>query len=79
MENLIKKTERLTNLLIELQMVKEEESFQYKVKPEYRMGKDNVYSLYDSNNKKLMIDKLDRINSWLSLRNINEGVIYKIK
>ena len=78
MENLIEKTKKLTRLLIELQIVKEEESFQYKVKYEYRMGKDDVYSLYDSKNKKLMMDKLDRINSWLNVRNIHENVIYRL-
>ena len=78
MENLIEKTKKLTRLLIELQIVKEEESFQYRVKYEYRMGKDDVYSLYDSKNKKLMMDKLDRINSWLNVRNIHENVIYRL-
>ena len=78
MENLIEKTKKLTRLLIELQIVKEEESFQYKVKYEYRMGKDEVYSLYDSKNKKLMMDKLDRINSWFNVRNIHENVIYRL-
>ena len=78
MENLIEKTKKLTRLLIELQIVKEEESFQYKVKYEYRLGKDDVYSLYDSKNKKLMMDKLDRINSWLNVRNIHENVIYRL-
>ena len=78
MENLIEKTKKLTRLLIELQIVKEEESFQYRVKYEYRMGKDDVYSLYDSKNKKLMMDKLDRINSWLNIRNIHENVIYRL-
>lgn len=77
MENLIEKTKKLTRLLIELQIVKEEESFQYRVKYEYRMGKDDVYSLYDSKNKKLMMDKLDKINSWLNVRNIHENVIYR--
>ena len=78
MENLIEKTKKLTRLLIELQIVKEEESFQYKVKYEYKLGKDDVYSLYDSKNKKLMMDKLDRINSWLNVRNIHENVIYRL-
>ena len=78
MENLIEKTKKLTNLLIELKISKEEESFQYKVKYEYRMGKDDVYSLYNSKNKKLMMDKLDRINSWLNVRNIHENVIYRL-
>ena len=78
MENLIEKTKKLTRLLIELQIVKEEESFQYKVKYEYRMGKDEVYSLYDSKNKKLMMDKLDKINSWFNVRNIHENVIYRL-
>ena len=78
MENLIEKTKKLTRLLIELQIVKEEESFQYKVKYEYRMGKDEVYSLYDSKNKKLMMDKLDKINSWFNIRNIHENVIYRL-
>ena len=78
MENLIEKTKKLTRLLIELQIVKEEESFQYRVKYEYRMGKDDVYSLYDSKNKKLMMDKLDRINSWFNVRNIHENVIYRL-
>ena len=78
MENLIEKTKKLTRLLIELQIVKEEESFQYRVKYEYRMGKDDVYSLYDSKNKKLMMDKLDKINSWFNVRNIHENVIYRL-
>jgi len=78
MENLIEKTKKLTRLLIELQIVKEEESFQYRVKYEYRMGKDDVYSLYNSKNKKLMMDKLDRINSWFNVRNIHENVIYRL-
>ena len=78
MENLIEKTKKLTRLLIELQIVKEEESFQYRVKYEYRMGKDDVYSLYDSKNKRLMMDKLDKINSWFNIRNIHENVIYRL-
>lgn len=79
MENLIKKSQQMTKLLTELKDSTHNEQFLYTVKYEYTMGQDDVYSLYDNKNKKLLrTDKAERIDSWLHIRNIHESVIHRI-
>ena len=71
---LIEKSSKLTKLLEELQSSVKSESYQYVVKFEF----DNIYSLYDNTNSRLIkLDKIERINSWLKIRNISEDKIYK--
>ena len=71
---LIEKSSKLTELLEELQSSVKSESYQYVVKFEF----DNIYSLYDNTNSRLIkLDKIERINSWLNIRNISEDKIYK--
>ena len=71
---LIEKSGKLTQLLEELQSSVKSESYQYVVKFEF----DNIYSLYDNTNSRLIkLDKIERINSWLKIRNISEDKIYK--
>lgn len=73
---LIEKSGKLTELLEELQSSVKSESYQYVVKFEF----DNIYSLYDNTNSRLIkLDKIERINSWLKIRNISEDKIYKHK
>lgn len=71
---LIEKSSKLTKLLEELQSSVKSESYQYVVKFEF----DNIYSLYDNTNSRLIkLDKIERINSWLKIRNVSEDKIYK--
>lgn len=78
MDTLINKSERMTELLKELQTTTKAESHQYVIKFECEMGNDKVYSLYDNANSRLIkMDKLERINSWLNIRNIGEDKIYR--
>ena len=71
---LIEKSNKLTKLLEELQSSVKSESYQYVVKFEF----DNIYSLYDNTNSRLIkLDKIERINSWLNIRNISEDKIYR--
>ena len=71
---LIEKSGKLTELLEELQSSVKSESYQYVVKFEF----DNIYSLYDNTNSRLIkLDKIERINSWLKIRNVSEDKIYK--
>lgn len=79
MKNLIEKTKKLTSLLEELQIAKEEEPYQYKIKFEYTLGGNDVYSLYDRSNNKVKIDKLERLNSWINIRGISEEKIYRLQ
>ena len=73
---LIEKSSKLTELLEELQSSVKSESYQYVVKFEF----DNIYSLYDNTNSRLIkLDKIERINSWLKIRNVSEDKIYKHK
>ena len=71
---LIEKSDKLTELLKELQSSVKSETYQYVVKFEF----DNIYSLYDNTNSRLIkLDKIERINNWLKIRNISEDKIYK--
>ena len=61
----------VNEFLGELKDVTEAEKHKYVVKLEYKMGDENVYSLYDNHAKQLIkYDKLDRIKSYFNIRNI---------
>ena len=77
MEELIDKSKKLTTLLQELEAVTEAEKHKYIVKFEYKMGDDNVYSIYNNEEKKFIkYDKIDRIKSYFNVRNVKEADIY---
>ena len=77
MDNLIDKSKELTTLLQELEAVTEAEKHKYIVKFEYKLGDDNVYSIYNNEEKKFIkYDKLDRVKSYFNLRNVAESDIY---
>jgi hypothetical protein len=78
MTNIIKKSEELTDLLKELDTSVTAEKHRYVVKLEYEIGKDSVYSVKDNITGKVILDKLDRIKSWLHLRNVDEADIFYI-
>lgn len=78
MEEIIDKSNKLIAFLGELKDVTEAEKHRYVVKLEYRMGDENVYSLYDNHAKQLIkYDKLDRIKSYFNIRNITD--VYYVK
>jgi nuclear transport factor 2 (NTF2) superfamily protein len=77
MEKLIDKSKELTTLLQELEIVTEAEKHKYVVKFEYKLGDDNVYSIYNNEEKKFVkYDKIDRVKSYFNVRNIKETDIY---
>jgi hypothetical protein len=77
MEELIDKSKELTTLLQELESVTEVEKHKYVVKFEYKLGDDNVYSIYNNEEKKFVkYDKIDRVKSYFNVRNIKETDIY---
>jgi hypothetical protein len=78
MENLIKKSEKLTELLKELNVSKITENYQYVIKFEYKEGDTEIYSLYDRVKNTVKIDKLERIESWLNVRGVEKEKIYRI-
>ena len=78
MEKIIDKSNKLIALLGELKDVNEEEKNKYVVKLEYKMGDEDVYSLYDNHAKQLIkYDKLERIKSYFNIRNITD--VYYVK
>lgn len=78
MEEIIDKSNKLIAFLGELKDVTEAEKHKYVVKLEYRMGDEDVYSLYDNHAKQLIkYDKLDRIKSYFNIRNITD--VYYVK
>jgi len=77
MKELIDKSKKLTTLLQELEAVTEVEKHKYVVKFEYKLGDDNVYSIYNNEEKKFVkYDKIDRVKSYFNVRNIKETDIY---
>ena len=77
MEKLIDKSKKLTTLLQELEAVTEVEKHKYVVKFEYKLGDDNVYSIYNNEEKKFIkYDKIDRVKSYFNVRNVKETDIY---
>lgn len=77
MEELIDKSKKLTTLLQELEAVTEVEKHKYVVKFEYKLGDDNVYSIYNNEEKKFVkYDKIDRVKSYFNVRNVKETDIY---
>ena len=73
MEKLIDKSKELTALLEELNVVTEVEKHKYVVKFEYKLGDDNVYSIYNNEEKKFVkYDKIDRVKSYFNVRNITD-------
>lgn len=73
MEKLIDKSKELTALLEELNVVTEAEKHKYVVKFEYKLGDDNVYSIYNNEEKKFVkYDKIDRVKSYFNVRNITD-------
>jgi hypothetical protein len=79
MENLIKKSEKMTELLKELQVSTIAEQYQYVVKFECKQGDTNMYSLHDRVKDTVKIDKLERLNSWLNIRGISEESVYRVQ
>ena len=79
MENLIRKSEKMTELLKELQVSTIAEQYRYVIKFEYKKGDTQTYSLYDRVMDTTKIDKLERINSWLNIRDINEEFVYRVQ
>jgi len=78
MEEIIDKSNKLIAFLGELKDVTEAEKHKYVVKLEYKMGDEDVYSLYDNHAKQLIkYDKLDRIKSYFNIRNITD--VYYVK
>lgn len=77
MKQLIEKSKKLTELLIELEQSKEAEKYQYVIKHEYTECHVGYYSLFDRATNKTIIDKFERIKSWLKIRNIDESKTYK--
>jgi hypothetical protein len=77
MKELIDKSKKLTTLLQELEAVTEVEKHKYVVKFEYKLGDDNVYSIYNNEEKKFVkYDKIDRVKSYFNVRNVKETDIY---
>ena len=75
--NLVKeKLQKQIELLNELEIAQQAEQHKYIVKFEYDMN-GKVYSLYNREEDRLIrIDKLDRIKSWLNVRNIPTEQIF---
>lgn len=69
--NLVKeKLQKQIELLNELEIAQQAEQHKYIVKYEYDMN-GKVYSLYNREEDKLIkMDRLERVKSWLAVRNI---------
>jgi len=78
MENLIRKSEKMTELLKELEISQIAQNYQYVLKFEYKQGDTEVYSLFDRVKNTVKLDKLERINSWLNIRGIKVESVYTI-
>ena len=78
MKNLIKKSEKMTELLKELEASTIAERYQYVVKFECKQGDTNMYSLHDRVKDTVKIDKLERLNRWLNIRGISEESIFRL-
>ena len=77
MKELIDKSKQLTSFLEEAKKVIEAEKHKYIVKFEYKMGDENVYSLFNNEENRLIkLDKMDRIKSYFNLRNVAKSDIY---
>jgi hypothetical protein len=77
-DKIIDKLSEIIDLLKELKVSSTAEKCKYLVKFEYSLGDEKVFSLYDTELKKLiMLDRPQRIISYLNLRNIPEELIYK--
>lgn len=73
---LIKNTEKLNGLLIELYKTMLIEKARYIVKFEYKEAQQPpIYSLHDRETGAVKLDKLPRLKAWLRLRNIPETEI----
>lgn len=75
--NLVKeKLQKQIELLNELEIAQQAEQHKYIVKFEYDMN-GKVYSLYNREEDRLiMVNRLDRIKSWLNVRNIPTEQIF---
>lgn len=75
--NLVKeKLQKQIELLNELEIAQQAEQHKYIVKFEYDMN-GKVYSLYNREQDRLiMVNRLDRIKSWLNVRNIPTEQIF---
>jgi hypothetical protein len=78
MKNLIKKSEKMTELLKELEASTIAERYQYVIKFECNQGDTNMYSLHDRVKDTVKIDKLERLNRWLNIRGISEESIFRL-
>jgi len=75
---IIDKSAELIDLLKELKASAEADKCKYLVKFEYSLGDEKVFSLFDNELKELiMLDRPQRIISYLKVRNISEELIYK--
>ena len=77
-DTLISKSNEMIDLIRELQISREAEDYRYIIKYEFTQGTDDMYSLLDNETQHLKIDKLERIESWLKIRNISQDKVYKI-
>ena len=77
-QTLINKSKELTGLLQELKVSAEAEQHRYVIKFECKQGSDDIYSLCDNVTKKVMLDKMERIESWLHIRNISPDLVYRV-
>lgn len=77
-DKIIDKSSEIIDLLKELKASATAEKCKYLIKFEYPLGDEKVFSLYDTELKNLiMLDRPQRIISYLKLRNIPEELIYK--
>jgi hypothetical protein len=79
MENLIRKSEKMTELLKELQVSTIAEQYRYVIKFEYKQGDTQIFSLHDRVTDTTKIDKVQRLNSWLNFRSISEESVYRVQ
>ena len=79
-KELREKSEKLTSLLDELQQSIDAEKHRYIIKKEYNLyGNADVHSLTDTKTKEVIkIDKLERLLSWLNIRNIDQKSVFYI-
>ena len=77
-KELVEKSEKLTSLLNELQQATLAEQHRYIIKEEYKLGDTLVYSIKDTKTGDVKIDKLNKILSWLHIRNIDEKEVFYI-
>ena len=73
---IIDKTNKVIELLNELNKANIAEDYRYVMKYEYNMGSERVFSLYDTFTEHLKIDRHSVIQSYCKIRNIKPDQIY---